>query len=149
MIIKKTICEEDAGVYTAKVGAKKTECHVSISLFGQNASNNTNANNNNDFDLNGETITVVEPATMEKEFELEETNPNTNNNNAVKIEAAVDTAVELVNIEKSHERVVSNCDSCITAAAILEAEREPDTDKNNGQDMDNDKPDDMQKINNR
>merc|ERR1712037_375149 len=151
LIIKKTITEDDAGVYTAKVGAKKSECHVSISLFGQNASNHGNANNNNDkdVDLNGETVTVVEVATMEKEFELEEINPNSNNNNAVKIEASVDTAVELAVIEKSHERIVSNCETCISAAAIIQDEREPDTDQKNGQDMIIDKPDDKQKINNR
>ena len=149
MIISKTITEDDAGVYTAKVGAKKSECHVSISLFGQNASNNVNGNNNTekDVDLNGMAVTVVEPATMEKEFELEETNPNANNNNAVSIEASVDTAVELALVEKSHERVVSNCETCISAEAILQAEREPDTE--NTQSIEFDKPDDMQKINNR
>lgn len=54
LIIRRNISEEDGGTYTAKVGAKKCECQVSISLFGSNDNNNSmtieenpNSNNNN------------------------------------------------------------------------------------------------------
>ena len=47
LVINKTVSEDDAGVYTAKVGAKKCECILSVSLFGTNNGNNANTNNNN------------------------------------------------------------------------------------------------------
>ena len=49
--ITKTVSESDSGVYTAKVGGKKCECTVSVSLFMNDSNNvirtqNDNSNNN-------------------------------------------------------------------------------------------------------
>jgi len=43
--ITKNVSESDSGVYTAKVGGKKCECTLSVSMF-MNNSNNINQNNN-------------------------------------------------------------------------------------------------------
>merc|ERR1712142_1439972 len=84
LVIRKTISEEDQGTYTAKVGAKKCECKVSISLFGDN--NNNNANNNN----------------------------NNNNNNVASIRAApMNLAREVRPEVKTHETVSTNCASIV------------------------------------